>query len=519
MSRKASILIGALAASIAGAAVVSVTFGGQASDEAPGDDPGAANGAHDEPPLSREPGESDEALAQRQRSAREAMLDREYPMHGLVTAAQLVVRAEPELRGRDGRLAPAGWAQCGSRLGADARTSTCNDGLVRGVPAGLRLRGAGHRGGRASHQRSPAEDQSRPTSESALPYRYMLVREPQVPEYHQLPSRDQQRAAIAHGQRYAELLNAGEELRAQNLRAGRLAGEPPMPSAVARYLQRGFYVASNGTEVRSRRRFARTVRGSYVKEAQLIETTGSEFAGVELGGEGEGGVSLPIAFALRASRPLIRRVSEDGTERFVADEEMEAWERQTRVPWIRRQRYGDQIYHVLEGSDGEERFLRAWFVGVAEPREPPSGIESDDEPWVHVDLSEQTLVLYRGATPVYATLVSSGIDGHATPTGEFTIRRKFISDTMANLGPDAADDNYRIDDVPWTQYFDGSIALHGAFWHHRFGLERSHGCVNLAPHDARRVFQHTWPEIPEGWHGVSTERGAGFSGSRVVVTE
>jgi hypothetical protein len=42
--------------------------------------------------------------------------------------------------------------------------------------------------------------------------------------------------------------------------------------------------------------------------------------------------------------------------------------------------------------------------------------------------------------------------------------------------------------------------------------------VNLSPADARWVFLHTWPEIPEGWHGVSTERGTGFTGSRVVVT-
>jgi lipoprotein-anchoring transpeptidase ErfK/SrfK len=114
--------------------------------------------------------------------------------------------------------------------------------------------------------------------------------------------------------------------------------------------------------------------------------------------------------------------------------------------------------------------------------------------------------------------VSTGLDGHNTPVGEFTIRRKFVSDTMANLGPEAGDDSYRIEDVPWTQYFDGSFALHGAFWHTRFGLRRSHGCVNLSPQDARWVFEHTWPEVPEGWHGVSTER-TGFRGSRVVVTE
>ncbi len=93
-----------------------------------------------------------------------------------------------------------------------------------------------------------------------------------------------------------------------------------------------------------------------------------------------------------------------------------------------------------------------------------------------------------------------------------------VTDTMANLGPEAGDDTYRIQDVPWTQYFEGGFALHTAFWHNRFGLRRSHGCVNLAPADAHRIFQETWPRIPEGWHGVTTD-GSGFRASRVHVTE
>ncbi len=149
--------------------------------------------------------------------------------------------------------------------------------------------------------------------------------------------------------------------------------------------------------------------------------------------------------------------------------------------------------------------------------EPPFEVE-ENEPWVHVDLSDQSLVVYRGARPVYATLVSTGLDEHATPTGTFEIHKKSVTDTMANLGPDAGDDSYRIQDVPWTQYFEGSFALHTAFWHTRFGLQRSHGCVNLSPTDAHRVFQETWPRVPDGWHGVSTDR-TGFRASRVHITE
>jgi len=342
----------------------------------------------------------------------------------------------------------------------------------------------------------PAADWAADT-DSPLPYRYLMTREPQVPEYHTLPSREDQRAANEHGRRYAELLEAGQERRAERLRDGRLAGEPERPAVVARYLHRGFYVASNGTEVRSQRRFVRTVRGSYVKEAQLLETTGSDFSGVAL----DERTTLPIAWATRTSRPMYRRQRWDDAWVFHYDDDYEPYERQDRLPWLRRDNIDGDVYHVIEMPDGEERYLRAWFAGVAERIDPPRGA-ADDEPWVHVDLSEQTLVLYRGASPIYATLVSSGLEGHDTPRGEFTIRRKFVSDTMANLGPDAGDDSYRIDDVPWTQYFEGSVALHGAFWHHRFGLQRSHGCVNLAPRDAQWVFNWSDPPVPEGWHGA-----------------
>jgi lipoprotein-anchoring transpeptidase ErfK/SrfK len=249
-----------------------------------------------------------------------------------------------------------------------------------------------------------------------------------------------------------------------------------------------------------------------VKEAQLEERTGAQFEGVELGAER----SLPVAWMVRAARPMIRRDRDDGTIRMIDEEGAAPLERLSVVTWRRRERIGDQSYHVIETASGEERFVRDWFVAVAEVRDRPAGI-ADDEPWVHVDLSSQTLVVYRGGTPIYATLVSSGLPEHGTPEGEFTIRQKMVSDTMAALGPDAGDDRYRIEDVPWTQYFAGSVALHAAFWHAQYGQPRSHGCVNLAPRDARYVFQHTWPEIPEGWHGVSTD-GTGIRGSRVIVT-
>lgn len=433
-------------------------------------------------------------------------IDRDYPLYGLVTRPVIVVRSEP-----NPDATPLGWLRIGNRLrlkSASTTTSTCQSGWYELHPRGWACAGQGI----DVSATAPEENEMAPHRDEALPYHYYFVKEQQVPEWHQLPSRDDQRDAAEHAARYIHFLEADQTDRAEQLRAGSLAGEPPAPHEVARWLDHGFYVAGNGVETRSHRRFVRTVRGSFVKESQLEERTGAEFHGIEL----DESHPLPVAWAIRAGQPMLRRDRADGTTRVVDEPDVDAIPRLAIVDWVRQDNIEDRLYHVIRNQAGEERLLRDWFVAVARPVDPPSGI-ADDEPWVHVDLSSQTLVLYRGATPIYATLVSSGVSEHETPVGEFVIRRKMVTDTMADLGSAGGDDRYRIEDVPWTQYFSGSVALHAAFWHTRFGQARSHGCVNLAPRDAQFIFQHTWPVIPEGWHGVSTDANDAV-GSRVIVT-
>jgi len=150
---------------------------------------------------------------------------------------------------------------------------------------------------------------------------------------------------------------------------------------------------------------------------------------------------------------------------------------------------------------------------------PPPRDLAPNEKWIDVNIKTQTLVAYEGTTPVYVTTVSTGKKSdipeknHETKPGSFRIREKHVASTMD--GDVASDGPYSIEDVPWIMYFNASIALHGAFWHAGFGVERSHGCVNLAPLDARALFQWTDPPLPEGWHGVwaTPDR----PGTRVIV--
>jgi hypothetical protein len=70
-------------------------------------------------------------------------------------------------------------------------------------------------------------------------------------------------------------------------------------------------------------------------------------------------------------------------------------------------------------------------------------------------------------------------------------------------------------DVPWTMYYDHSFALHTAYWHEGFGDPRSHGCVNLAPRDARLRYPWSSPDVPPGWTAVCGD--ADHPGSLVRV--
>ena len=125
------------------------------------------------------------------------------------------------------------------------------------------------------------------------------------------------------------------------------------------------------------------------------------------------------------------------------------------------------------------------------------------ERWIDVDLASQVLTAYVGDRPVFATLVSTGRgnDGSvlATPRGARRLWVKLRGSNMDNLDDESAAENYAIQAVPWVMYFDHGYGLHGTFWHRQFGSKHSHGCVNLTPLDAERLFGWTRPKLPPGW--------------------
>ncbi|MDZ8030861.1 MULTISPECIES: L,D-transpeptidase [unclassified Nostoc] len=101
--------------------------------------------------------------------------------------------------------------------------------------------------------------------------------------------------------------------------------------------------------------------------------------------------------------------------------------------------------------------------------------------WIEIDLSEQRLRAWEGHKLVYSYRISGGKRSTPTPIGRFRINSKYRTHRMRGRG-------YNIPDVPYTMYFYRGYAIHGAYWHNRFGTPVSHGCVNLPVKQARNLY-------------------------------
>ena len=168
--------------------------------------------------------------------------------------------------------------------------------------------------------------------------------------------------------------------------------------------------------------------------------------------------------------------------------------------------YGEQVVDGYTWYQiGENQWVHQFNVAKVTLVQRPQEVNTFR--WIAIDLYEQTLTAYEGDTPVYATLVSSGMAMWPTRKGVFQIYLRFPVTDMS--GSEGEIDYYYLQDIPYTMYFDGDIALHGTYWHESFGFRKSHGCVNLSVTDAKWLFDWTRSE------GTYTD--VGYRGAAVYV--
>lgn len=220
---------------------------------------------------------------------------------------------------------------------------------------------------------------------------------------------------------------------------------------------------------------------------------GSEFHGWVIGKD----IDFPFALVRRKGAKKYRF----NGKKMVSAGEI-AWRSAVKLTGKQKMAGARLYYETEEGTYVDDR-----SAGRVDPAKKMPGWGKKGEKWIDVNLTKQVLVAYEGEKPVYATLVSSGEAGlgdpektKSTKRGIFRIHTKYVSITMDS---DTVGEEFELRDVPYVQYFENGYALHGSYWHDMFGTPKSHGCVNLAPEDARRLFFWSDPPIPPGWHGVA----------------
>jgi hypothetical protein len=342
----------------------------------------------------------------------------------------------------------------------------------------------------------------------AWPYRY--AESLNTPVYAELPSRSEQAAReMGLGEHLAQVVP---------IRAGKgppkLLDLPPGGRALLSQVVNGSTIAYTDSFDHEGRTFLLSWDRGFVPADKVKLYEESTFHGVVLGKRH----ALPIAFFRASDKPRYRRGASGLIEPAGATF--------PRLSWV--------ALTGVEVTQGDEVFLETKEAGVYCKRDdatvarqipPPIGLaEEGRRTWLDIGIEDGTLVAYEGERPVYATLISPGrggapvpgvelISSASTPTGRMNILAKFVTATMVS----GSISTLIHTEVQFTQNIGGPHAIHGVYWHDRFGEKKSGGCVNLSPIDSQRIFEWTEPTLPEGWHGMRSITSAHSFGARTLV--
>lgn len=185
-------------------------------------------------------------------------------------------------------------------------------------------------------------------------------------------------------------------------------------------------------------------------------------------------------------------------------------------PWVRlHDELREDQYHI---PASHVRMIPDDEISPISPDVPPG------EKRIEVSIQNQILTAYEGSQSVFQSRISSGLDWRPDPTalpwntprGRFHIMSKMPSKHMGD--GNLASEGYDLPGVPWTSFFTSEgHAFHGAYWHDNFGIQMSHGCVNMPSEKAKWLFRWTTPEFitPITSHADWERRGFG---TLVIIT-
>lgn len=238
--------------------------------------------------------------------------------------------------------------------------------------------------------------------------------------------------------------------------------------------------------------------GQFLRAKELEQATFSQFHGLELGDD----IKLPAGFVVKRG---VAAWDIDKLQRLKRKREL-SYHDVLNLTGSTRKIHGNKVWETVAGE-----WVRHRDVSVVRKRSQLPDFVHEERRWIDVSVIMGTAVAYIGTEPVYATLVSVGKDrlgeGLADPKitkrGEFPVLAKAI--TAVGADPNAFANRVELHDVPWALELASEQLLHGAYWHNRFGIEHGPGNLQFAPKDARWLWNFATPQLPEGWHAVTSD--------------
>ncbi|ALJ19185.1 L,D-transpeptidase family protein [Microbacterium sp. No. 7] len=107
---------------------------------------------------------------------------------------------------------------------------------------------------------------------------------------------------------------------------------------------------------------------------------------------------------------------------------------------------------------------------------------------LEVDLTNQMLYMKENGVVVDSFLVSTGLPGADTPTGDFRVWAHVREQTMSGWQT-ALNYAYEIPNVQFAMYFDNNDnAFHGVYWRDNWGERGSNGCVGMPDWRAEQIY-------------------------------
>lgn len=220
-----------------------------------------------------------------------------------------------------------------------------------------------------------------------------------------------------------------------------------------------------------------TKEGQYV---EVVDSCDAHFGGACVRARACPSTECPVVTSLRTGMVL-------KTDGEITEAEGIKWYHIVFDEWVR---YSDRIAQEFYVSADYLKVIDSYKTRYAKDAK----VENLTNKKIIVDRSEQKLYAYDGEELFMEVLVSTGLDDLPTPRGNFNIFEKTPSRYMQGPLPGISEQYYDLPGVPWTMYFTyQGGAIHGAYWHDKFGSQWSHGCVNLVPTDSEKLYD--WADL------------------------